>query len=58
MKKYLGVYKDREMELHDYKRYKLSILKQMGIKADAKIFEDATNEIQIDNIAHSIIVSA
>lgn len=48
---------ERAMTLKQYKRNKVSILKQLGKRIDMSIFEEATNEIQVDNIAHRIIVS-
>lgn len=45
----------RTRELKGYKRYKLSILRQLGFHVDKSVFDGATNEIQIDNIARSII---
>lgn len=45
----------RAKELKGYKRAKLSILRQLGFHVDKSVFDGATNEIQIDNIARSII---
>ena len=47
----------RRQTIKGYKREKLNLLKQLGFhNVDISIFAKATNEIQVDNIAHSIIV--
>lgn len=53
-----GRYKEtREMTLKQYKRHKVSLLKQLGKRVDVSVFEEATTEVQVDNIAHSIIMA-
>lgn len=47
---------DKPMPLSVYKRDKISILRQLGFNVSKDIFDKARNEIQVDNIAHSIIV--
>ena len=47
----------RKMSLKQYKRRKVSLLKQLGKRVDASVFEEATTEVQVDNIAHSIIMA-
>lgn len=47
---------DKPMPLSVYKRDKISILRQLGFHVDKSVFDKAKNEIQVDNIAHSIIV--
>ena len=44
------------MPLSVYKRDKISILRQLGFNVSKDVFNAAKNEIQVDNIAHSIIV--
>ena len=39
-----------------YKRSKLAILHQLGFRVGKEIFENATTEIQVNNIAKSIIL--
>lgn len=39
-----------------YKHRKVSILNQLGFKVDKEVFDKATTEIQVDNIARSIIL--
>lgn len=46
----------KEMTLKQYKRYKLRVLKQLGFWVDVSVFAEAQNEIQVDQIAHSIIM--
>lgn len=46
----------KEMTLKQYKRHKLRVLKQLGFWTDASIFKEAQNEIQVDQIAHSIFM--
>ena len=46
----------KEMTLKQYKRYKLRVLKQLGYWADASVFAEAKNQIQVDQIAHSIFM--
>lgn len=45
-----------EKTIEAYKAEKLAILHQLGFHVDKSIFDDATTEIRVDNIAHSIIV--
>lgn len=53
-----GRYKEtRDMTLKQYKRQKVSLLKQLGKRVDVSAFEEATTEVQVDNIAHSIIMA-
>ena len=47
----------RRMSLKQYKRHKVSLLKQLGKRVDISVFEEATTEVQVDNIAHSIIMA-
>ena len=47
---------DKPLPLSVYKRDKISILRQLGFNVSKDIFDKARNEIQVDNIAHSIIV--
>ena len=46
----------RNQTIKGYKRQKISILHQLGIHVSKEIFEAATNEIQVDNIARSLIL--
>ena len=48
---------ERAMTLKQYKRHKVSLLKQLGKRVDVSVFEEATTEVQVDNIAHSIIMA-
>lgn len=43
--------------LKGYKRKKFRILKQFGYHGDIHIFDKATTEIQVDNIALDFIMS-
>ena len=45
-----------DREIKGYKRSKLAILHQLGFRVGKEIFEKATTEIQVDNIARSIIL--
>lgn len=48
----------RNQTIKGYKREKLNLLKQLGFyNVDISVFAKATNEIQVDNIAHSIILA-
>lgn len=47
----------RRQTIKGYKRQKLSVLHQLGFNVGKEIFEKATTEIQVDNIAHSIIMA-
>ena len=49
--------KEKKQTLKGYKREKLRILKQLGFNVEASVFDEATTEVQIDNIAHSIIMA-
>ena len=49
--------KEKKQTLKGYKREKLRILKQLGFDVEASVFDEATTEVQIDNIAHSIIMA-
>lgn len=49
-------YKERRQTIKGYKRQKLSVLHQLGIHVGKEIFETATTEIQVDNIARSLIL--
>lgn len=46
----------RPITLDEYKRIKLILLKQLGYKVDLSVFEEAKNQIQVDQIAHSIFM--
>ena len=46
----------RRQTIKGYKRHKLSVLHQLGIHVGKEIFEKATTEIQVDNIARSLIL--
>lgn len=48
----------RRQTIKGYKRQKLSVLHQLGIHVSKEIFETATNEIQVDNIAKSLILNS
>ena len=48
--------KQRHQTIRGYKREKISILNQLGFHVDKSIFANATNEIQVDNIARSLIL--
>ena len=43
--------------LKGYKRKKFRILKQLGVNVDIHVFDKATNEIQVDNIALDFIMT-
>lgn len=49
---------DKPMPLSVYKRDKISILRQLGFHVDKSVFDKATNEIQVDNIAKSLILNS
>lgn len=42
--------------LKGYKRQKVSVLNQLGFHVDKSVFDKATTEIQVDNIARSLIL--
>lgn len=44
---------DKELKKHI--KYKAKVLYQLGFKIDTKIFTNAKNEIQVDNIAKNIL---
>lgn len=44
-----------EKTIDAYKAEKLAILHQLGFHVDKSIFDNATTEIRVDNIARSII---
>ena len=46
----------RKQTTKGYKRQKVSVLHQLSIHVGKEIFEAATNEIQVDNIARSLIL--
>lgn len=46
----------RPITLDEYKRIKLILLKQLGYKVDLSVFAEAKNQIQVDQIAHSIFM--
>ena len=46
----------RRQTIKGYKRQKLSVLHQLWIHVSKEIFETATTEIQVDNIARSLIL--
>ena len=46
----------RPITLDEYKRIKVILLKQLGYKVDMSVFEEAKNQIQVDQIAHSIFM--
>ena len=46
----------RPITLDEYKRIKVILLKQLGYKVDLSVFAEAKNQIQVDQIAHSIIM--
>lgn len=46
----------RPITLDEYKRIKVVLLKQLGYKVDLSVFEEAKNQIQVDQIAHSIFM--
>ena len=48
----------RKQTIKGYKRQKVSVLHQLGIHVGKEIFETATNEIQVDNIAKSLILNS
>ena len=43
--------------LNGYKRRKYNLLRQFGYHGDIHIFDKATSEIQVDNIALDFIMS-
>ena len=46
----------RPIPLDEYKRIKVILLKQLGHKVDLSVFVEAKNQIQVDQIAHSIFM--
>lgn len=46
----------RPITLDEYKRIKVILLKQLGHKVNVSVFVEAKNQIQVDQIAHSIIM--
>lgn len=46
----------RPITLDEYKRIKVVLLKQLGYKVDLSVFEESKNQIQVDQIAHSIFM--
>ena len=47
---------DRPITLDEYKRIKVILLKQLGYRVNESVFADAKNQIQVDQIAHSIFM--
>ena len=48
---------EKKVTLKMYKREKITLLKQLGYNVNKSIFDNASNEIQVDNIAHSIFMA-
>lgn len=48
---------EKKVTLKMYKREKITLLKQLGYNVNKSIFDSASNEIQVDNIAHSIFMA-
>lgn len=46
----------RPITLDEYKRIKVILLKQLGYRVDLSVFSEAKNQIQVDQIAHSIFM--
>lgn len=46
----------RPITLDEYKRIKVILLKQLGYRVNESVFEEAKNQIQVDQIAHSIFM--
>lgn len=46
----------RPVTLDEYKRIKVVLLKQLGYKVNVSVFAEAKNQIQVDQIAHSIFM--
>lgn len=46
----------RPITLDEYKRIKVVLLKQLGYRINESVFADAKNQIQVDQIAHSIFM--
>ena len=46
----------RPVTLDEYKRIKVVLLKQLGYKVNVSVFSEAKNQIQVDQIAHSIFM--
>ena len=46
----------RPITLDEYKRIKVALLKQLGYRVDLSVFAEAKNQIQVDQIAHSIFM--
>ena len=46
----------RPITLDEYKRIKVILLKQLGYRVDESVFAEAKNQIQVDQIAHSIFM--
>ena len=48
---------EKKVTLKTYKNEKVRLLKQLGYNVNKSIFDRASNEIQVDNIAHSIFMA-
>ena len=46
----------RPVTLDEYKRIKVILLKQLGYHVNVSVFAEAKNQIQVDQIAHSIFM--
>lgn len=49
---------EEKMDINKYKREKIKLLNELGFLVDSCVFNRAKNEIQVDNIAHSIILGS
>ena len=46
----------RPVTLDEYKRIKVILLEQLGYRVSLSVFAEAKNQIQVDQIAHSIFM--